>query len=115
MPPSFAVGRVRLLRPRRCIGQQPRAAALPILAFWLGLMLMIWLFLLDIVHLVSGHFTVAEIALTVVIAVACTIGFRGGCDQTGGAHGAVRVAVALIFATAQMAALVLSMMLPHTG
>src|SRR4051812_19836249 len=37
-----------------------RAAALPILTFWLALMGAIWLFLLDVVRLISGRFTVAE-------------------------------------------------------
>ncbi|HEX7286317.1 MAG TPA: hypothetical protein VF532_09050 [Candidatus Angelobacter sp.] len=50
-------------------GRAGRYAALPIFVSWLLIMLAIWLFLLGIARIVSGTFTPAEIALTVVIGV----------------------------------------------
>src|SRR5438132_3222169 len=48
--------------------QRPLAkwAALPCLIFWLGIMILIWLYLLGIAGIVSGHFFPTEIAMTVV-------------------------------------------------
>jgi len=42
-------------------------AALPIFIFWLFIMTLIWLFLLDIARTVTGHFTVIEVILTILI------------------------------------------------
>ena len=42
-------------------------AALPIFIFWIFIMVLIWLFLLDIARIVTGHFTVVEIILTILI------------------------------------------------
>jgi hypothetical protein len=92
-----------------------RAATLPILTFWLGLMVMIWLFLLDVVRLISGRFTTTEIILTVAIGAACVVGLRGGVRPTAGTSVAWRLVVALLFAVAQLGALVLSMQLPTFG
>jgi hypothetical protein len=36
-------------------------SALPCLIFWLGIMLLIWLFLMGRSHVVSGHFSPVEI------------------------------------------------------
>ena len=50
-------------------------SALPLFAVWFLLMTLIWLFLLGISKILSGHFTPTEIALTIVIAVCCLGGF----------------------------------------
>jgi uncharacterized membrane protein YadS len=50
-------------------------SAMPIFAVWFILMTMIWLFLLGISHFISGHFTLTEIILTIVIAACCLGGF----------------------------------------
>jgi hypothetical protein len=42
-------------------------AALPIFIFWLFIMTLIWLFLLDIARFVTGRFTVVEVILTILI------------------------------------------------
>lgn len=89
-----------------------RAAALPILTFWLGLMVTIWLFLIDLVRLVSGHFTPTEIVLTIAIGCGCAAGLAGGPRPTAGLSTLRRVFVAVFFAVAQIAALVLSMQPP---
>jgi hypothetical protein len=48
--------------------------ALPLLIFWLAIMIAIWLFLLGWARIVSGHFFPAEVAMTIVIGVACASG-----------------------------------------
>jgi len=48
--------------------------ALPCLIFWLAIMALIWSFLLGWSHIVSGHFSPVEIAMTLVIGVACAFG-----------------------------------------
>lgn len=60
------------------LGFQRRAIAkwmaLPLLIFWLGIMILIWLYLLGIARIVSGHFFPTEIAMTIVAGVACIVG-----------------------------------------
>jgi len=49
-------------------------AALGVLLFWLAIMVLIWLHILNVVHVVQGKFTTVEIVLTVLIAMAATVG-----------------------------------------
>jgi hypothetical protein len=49
-------------------------AALPCLVFWLIVMVGIWLFLLGWARVLSGHYSPVEIAMTLVIGVACVAG-----------------------------------------
>jgi hypothetical protein len=51
--------------------------ALPCFGFWLALMVIIWLYLLGLAQLVSGHFTPIEIAMTMVVATASLVGIGG--------------------------------------
>lgn len=89
-----------------------RAAALPIVTFWAGLMVTIWLFLLGLHRLIGGHFTGVEIALTVAIAIACLIGLRDGARPTANLARARRVAAAIGFGLLQLAALWASLQPP---
>jgi len=50
------------------------ASVLAIHLFWSFIMLMIWLFLAGVAHVVTGSFTVTEIALTGAIGVASIFG-----------------------------------------
>jgi hypothetical protein len=47
---------------------------LPLFLFWLVLMALIWAYLLGISHLVSGHFSPIEIAMTIIVGAASIIG-----------------------------------------
>src|SRR6266851_4721687 len=47
-----------------------RPAAVGAFSLWFLIMFLIWLFLLGLARIVTGHYTPAEIALTIVIAVA---------------------------------------------
>lgn len=49
-------------------------AALPVFAFWLLIMIAIWLFMLGLARIITGHFSPAEVALTVVIGLCSTVG-----------------------------------------
>jgi hypothetical protein len=48
--------------------------ALPCFIIWLTLMTFIWLFLLGWARILTGHFSPVEIAMTLVVGVACVIG-----------------------------------------
>jgi FtsH-binding integral membrane protein len=52
-------------------------AALPLFLVWLVLMALIWLYLLGISNLLSGHFAPVEIAMTIIAGVSA-IGGVGG-------------------------------------
>src|ERR1035438_1352317 len=49
-------------------------AALPCMVFWLILMVFIWLFLLGWARVFTGHYSPIEIAMTLVVGVACLAG-----------------------------------------
>src|SRR5215831_478759 len=51
-----------------------RWIALPFFLFWLVVVVLIWLFLLGIAHVVSGTFTPAEVAMTVIMGAASVAG-----------------------------------------
>jgi hypothetical protein len=44
-------------------------AGLPLFLFWLVLMTFIWLYLLGLSNMVSGHFTRLEIAMTIIVGI----------------------------------------------
>ncbi len=48
--------------------------ALPLFLFWLILMAVIWLYLLGIAHLISGHFSPTEVAMTILVGAASLAG-----------------------------------------
>jgi hypothetical protein len=48
--------------------------ALPCLLFWLLLMAIIWSYLLGWTHLISGHFSPIEIAMTILVVIGAVIG-----------------------------------------
>ncbi len=84
------------------------SAAAPILTFWLGVMINIWLFILGIARIFSGTFSGVEIALTIIIGIASGLGIlsivRWGTRLTP----APRFATAIAFGIAQFAAMVAS-------
>ena len=49
--------------------------ALPSFLFWLTLMIVIWLYLLGVTRIISGHFSAVEIAMTIIVAAASLFGF----------------------------------------
>ena len=83
-------------------------AALPLFGFWMFIMGLIWLHLLGIAHFVTGAFSPAEVALTVVIGAAAT---SGALAVIRGRPRASRVGVGafVLFATLQICAMSLSL------
>ena len=53
-------------------------AVLPCLLFWLTIMVFIWLFLLGWARIVTGRFFPTEVAMTIVVGLACVTGL-GTC------------------------------------
>jgi hypothetical protein len=82
-----------------------RAAALPILIFWMVVMLTIWRYLLGMTRIIGGHFTTTEILLTVAIALACAIGLAGGARPTANLAPSRRALAAFAFGLLQFAAM----------
>ena len=48
--------------------------AMPLLLFWLAIVVMIWLFLLGWARLISDHFSPAEVVMTIVMGAASIVG-----------------------------------------
>ena len=74
-----------------------RPAALGAFALWFLIMFLIWLFLLGLARIVTGHYTPAEIALTILIAGASAIGFAAGLRLPRLTGRGSTLAVALLF------------------
>jgi hypothetical protein len=86
-----------------------RFAALAIFALWLLAMTLIWLFLLGIAKVITGHFTPVEVALTVIIGVAAALGMIAVARSRSPARWPARLAAFLVGALAQIGAMWLSL------
>ena len=84
------------------------SAAAPLFAFWFLVMGAIWLFLLGVARIFTGTFTVAEIALTVVIGVACLFGLGTASRRGPTIPAGARIGTIAVFAVMQFAAMWLS-------
>jgi hypothetical protein len=54
--------------------EQAKWSALPCFIFWLLIMTLIWLFLLGWARILTGHFSPVEIAMTIIVGIACLAG-----------------------------------------
>jgi hypothetical protein len=61
--------------PTRIGNELAKWSALPCLVFWFGIMVLIWLFLLGWSNILKSHFSPVEIAMTLIVGVACLCGF----------------------------------------
>ena len=68
-----AVAALVLVARRPALGAY---AAVPVFAFWLCIVALIWLFLLGLSRIASGHYTLAEIVATVLMAGFSAAGIR---------------------------------------
>lgn len=85
-------------------------AAIPIFAFWLLIMGLIWLYLLGLARIVTGRFTSAEIVLTFAIGLASLGGLAAALRASSSASVAARVAAAAaVSAALQIGAMWLSL------
>ena len=83
-------------------------AALPIFIFWLFIMTLIWLFLLDIARFVTGRFTVVEVILTILIGVSGILGIVTVIRYRPKARLVTSVLIFVLFAALQIIAVWLS-------
>ena len=84
--------------------------ALPCLVFWLGIMTLIWLFLLGWARIVSGTFTPIEIAMTLVIGASCLAGLGEAGRWRTATHPLVATTLTMLFAFLQLLAFRVSML-----
>jgi hypothetical protein len=84
------------------------SAAAPILTFWFGVMVNIWMFLLGIARIFTGTFTPIEIALTITIAFACGLALAGIVQSRDGLSGVERIVTAFAFGIGQLVAMIAS-------
>jgi len=84
--------------------------ALPLFSFWFVVMAFIWLYLLGIARLVSGHFTLLEIAMTIIVGIASVTGTWASIRLRSFAAGWRAAAIFLIFAGLQLACFRLSLL-----
>jgi hypothetical protein len=82
--------------------------ALPIFVSWFIIMSLIWLYLLGISDIVTGHFTPTEVAMTIVIGIACLYGIWEAIAVRSATPAAMNVLVFIAFAGMQVLALWLS-------
>jgi hypothetical protein len=88
--------------------------ALPLLIFWLAIMTFIWLFLLGWARIVSGHFFPTEIAMTVLIGVACVSGLIVAFRWRTSVRPVVAISMIGLFALLQLLAFRVSL-IPYIG
>jgi hypothetical protein len=88
--------------------------ALPLLIFWLAIVTFIWLFLLGWARIVSGHFFPTEIAMTVLIGVACVSGLIVAFRWRTSVRPVVAISTIGLFALLQLLAFRVSL-IPYIG
>jgi len=90
-------------------------AALPIFIFWLFIMTLIWLFLMDIARIVTGRFTVVEVILTILIGLSGILGIVTVIRYRPKAQLLTGVLIFVLFAALQIIAMWLSFKRPFAN
>ena len=85
-------------------------SALPCLIFWLGIMVLIWLFLMGRSHAVSGHFSPVEIAMTLVAGAACLSGAAVALRWRTTVRPLLAAAIVVLFSVLQLLAFRVSLL-----
>jgi hypothetical protein len=98
-----------VLRRRPALGAY---AALPIFIIWIGIVILIWLFLLGLSHIANGHYTSMEIALTLVMAACSVFGAFASFSLGRPLSVLRRVAAFALFGALQLAAMWISFLGP---
>src|SRR5258708_30912188 len=84
-------------------------AALPCLIFWLVIMVFIWMFLLGWARILTGHYSPVEVAMTIVVGVACICGIAVNLRWRTAVRPLAALGVAALFAALQLLAFRLSL------
>ena len=87
-------------------------AAVPIFVFWTFIVVLIWLFLLGLSRIASGHYTVIEILSTFLMAGFSAVGVARSIRLGRSLPVAPRVLLMTAFALAQVAAMWVSFLKP---
>ncbi|PYU38971.1 MAG: hypothetical protein DMG56_02245 [Acidobacteria bacterium] len=74
---------------------------LPMFLFWLVLMSLIWLYLLGIARVISGHFSPIEIAMTILVGAAAIVGIAMFARVKWSLSGGAGLGLFLLVAVAQ--------------
>ena len=90
--------------------QSPLAssAAAPILTFWLGVTINIWLFVLGIARIFTGTFSTVEIVLTIIIAAATAAGILAIVRSAVRLPASARLITAVLFGFGQLVFMIAS-------
>lgn len=90
-------------------------AALPIFAWWLVMMVLVWLYLAGVPMFFEGDFTLTEIVLTVLVALFCMLGLLA-CMRIGSTTGiANRLVAVAVFGAFQFAMMWASFLRPFVN
>jgi hypothetical protein len=89
-------------------------AALPCFVFWLILMVFIWLFLLGWAPILRGHYSLTEIAMTLVVGAACLAGIGISLRWRTAVTSLAAVGVTVLFGMLQLLAFRISV-IPYIG
>jgi hypothetical protein len=84
-------------------------SALPCLFLWLFVVVSIWLFLLGWAHILTGHFTPIEIAMTVLIGIACVFGISQSFRWKTSVRPALALGILILFVALQLLAFKVSL------
>ena len=87
-------------------------AAVPIFIFWVGIVILIWLFLLGLSQIANGHYTAIEIVLTFVMAACSVAGVVKSLSLGRPLSVFGRVGAFTLFAALQVAAMWVSFLRP---
>ena len=87
-------------------------AALPVFLFWIGIAILIWLFLLGIARIASGHYSDIEIAMTVIFAAAGAIGSAAALSKRSGTPAWMALLIFVSVAAAQVGVMAASLRYP---
>jgi|SRR5438067_5819713 len=84
--------------------------ALPSYLFWLPLMILIWGYLLGWTRMISGHFLPIEIAMTIVVAIASSVGIAQSLRIRSATNWLTALSVSAVVLALQLAAFRLSLL-----
>jgi hypothetical protein len=87
-------------------------AALPIFAFWIFIVVLIWLFLLGLSQIANGTYSPTEILLTFVMAACSVLGISNSFPLGKSLRIGRRVSITALFAIVQVAAMWVSFLKP---
>jgi len=87
-------------------------ASIPIFFFWIGIVGLIWLFLLGLSRIASGHYTPIEVVSTFMMVAFSVVGVVGGMSLGKPLRPRAKIFAFMLFASVQLAAMWVSFLKP---